>query len=535
VKEQLQYIDLTQEQMDALLHRAEKNELNQDDILIINGLLETIKLLSQAVEDKAASIKKLLRTIFGASTEKKKNFTQKDSDKGNDQDSQDQEDTQDEDFSKKKKKSPGGHGRNGKDAYPGATICKYLHQSLKPGDICPLCGQGKVYRFEPRVLIRVTATPPLAATIHEAENLRCNLCLEIFTADIPEDIHPEKYDPEARSMIALLRYGCGFPFYRLDRFQKNLGVPLSASTQWDVAKETGERLNPVYEELVRQAAQGDVVHNDDTNMKIQQLIKENKEKDPKRKGMFTTGIVSLLQGHKIAVFFTGRNHAGENMKTLLNKRDQNLPPPIQMCDASANNIPKGLQTILANCLSHGRRKFVDILDNFPDECRHVIEQLSIVYKNDDIAKEQNMSAHERLEFHQEKSRPVMDELKLWCKEQLDEKKVEPNSGLGKALLYLQNHWEALTLFLKEPEAPLDNNICERALKMSITHRKNSMFYRTLQGARTGDLFMSFIHTCQLGQINAFDYLTQLQKNLKEAVCAPHKWLPWNYKDNLPSQ
>lgn len=531
MKKTLQHIDLTQEQMDALLQRAEKNELIPDDILIIKGLFETIALLVQAVEDKASSIKKLLKTIFGASTEKKKNFSQDDSDPQG----QDQENPQDDSSSKQRKKSRVGHGRNGKDAYTGAIICKYPHQSLKPGDICPFCGRGKVYPLKPKVIIRVTATPPLAATIHEVESLRCNLCLKIFTADIPEDIHPEKYYPEARSMIALLRYGCGFPFYRLDRFQKNLGVPLSASTQWDVASETGTRLAPVYEELIHQAAQGEVIHNDDTNMKIQQLIKENKEKDPMRKGMFTTGIVSLLQGHKIAIFVTGRNHAGENMEALLNKRDQNLPPPIHMCDASTNNIPKGLQTILANCLSHGRRKFVDILDNFPDECRHVIEQLSIVYKNDDIAKEQSMSAQERLKFHQEKSSQVMIELKLWCKEQLEEKKIEPNSELGKAFSYLQNHWEALTLFLREPGAPLDNNICERALKMSIMHRKNSMFYRTLNGARIGDLFMSLIHTCQLGQINAFDYLTQLQKNLKEVVCAPDKWMPWNYKENLPSQ
>ncbi len=535
MKEKFQYIDLTQEQIDALLQRADTNELNQEDILIIKGLLQTIKLLGQAVDDKAASIKKLLRTIFGASTEKKKDLFQNNEQNDSDPQSKDLENPQDEDSSKKRKKSPGGHGRNGKNEYTGATTCKYPHQFLKSGDICPLCGKGKVYPIEPMVIIRITATPPLAATIHEGEKFRCNLCLEIFTAEIPEDIPSEKYDPTARSMIALLRYGSGFPFYRLAKLQKNLGVPLPASTQWDVVQETGTKLYPVYEELVRQAAQGEVVHNDDTKMKIQQLIKENKEKEPERKGIFTTGMVSLFQGHKIAVFVTGRQHAGENIETLLNKRDQNLPPPIHMCDASASNLPKSLQTILANCLSHGRRKFVDILENFPDECRHVIEQLSIVYKNDDIAKDKNMSAQERLEFHQEKSHPVMNELELWFTKQLEHKKVEPNSGLGKAHSYMQNHWEAMTLFLRKPGAPLDNNICERALKMSILHRKNSMFYRTLQGARIGDMFMSLIHTCQLGQVNAFDYLTQLQNNVKEAVCAPHKWLPWNYKENLPSQ
>jgi hypothetical protein len=291
----------------------------------------------------------------------------------------------------------------------------------------------------------------------------------------------------------------------------------------------------VYDELIRQAAQGEVVHNDDTNMKIQQLIKENKEAGPERKGMFTTGIVSVLQGRHIALFATGRQHAGENLEEILKKRDHNLPPPIHMCDALARNIPKGLQTILANCLTHGRRKFVDILDNFPDECRYVIEQLTIVYKNDDMAKEQGMSAQDRLLWHQLESEPVMSELKSWVSAQLEENKVEPNSGLGKALSYMQNHWKPLTLFLREPGAPLDNNICERALKKAIQHRKNSLFYRTLHGARIGDLFMSFIHTCQLNKVNSFDYLTQLQKNLKDALAAPQKWMPWNYSKNLPNE
>ena len=206
-----------------------------------------------------------------------------------------------------------------------------------------------------------------------------------------------------------------------------------------------------------------------------------------------------------------------------------------MCDALARNIPKGLQTILANCLTHGRRKFVDVLDNFPDECRHIIEQLALVYKNDDIAKKQGMSAQERLVFHQQESESAMTELSRWCAAQLKEHKVEPNSGLGKAITYMQNHWEPLTLFLREPGAPLDNNICERALKKAIQHRKNSLFYKTLHGARIGDLFMSLIYTCQLNEANPFDYLTQLQKNLKDVLAAPHKWMPWNYRENLPNE
>jgi hypothetical protein len=126
----------------------------------------------------------------------------------------------------------------------------------------------------------------------------------------------------------------------------------------------------------------------------------------------------------------------------------------------------------------------------------------------------------------------MDDLEDWCHAQLDEKIVEPNSTLGKAIKYMIRHWDALTLFLEQPGAPLDNNICERALKKAILHRKNSMFYKTQNGARVGDLFMSLIHTCQLNGINALDYLQTLTEHAGKLAATPKQWLPWNYRDTV---
>ncbi|WP_373499775.1 transposase [Desulfococcus sp.] len=193
----------------------------------------------------------------------------------------------------------------------------------------------------------------------------------------------------------------------------------------------------------------------------------------------------------------------------------------------SRNIPKNLKTLLANCLVHGRRGFIDVMDSFPEEYRHVIETLASVYQNDHIAKEQNMIPHERLRFHQDKSGPLMTDLHTWLDTQL-KKSVEPNSGLGQAIAYMLNHWEPLTLFLREPGAPLDNNICERALKKAILHRKNALFYKTLNGARVGDLFICLIHTCSLNGVNPIAYLTALQEHAAETAKTPDQWLPWNY-------
>ena len=129
----------------------------------------------------------------------------------------------------------------------------------------------------------------------------------------------------------------------------------------------------------------------------------------------------------------------------------------------------------------------------------------------------------------------MDDLQRWMRQQLEEKRVEPNSGLGEAINYMLKHWPALTLFLRQAGAPLDNNICERALKMAILHRKNSLGYKTQNGARLGDLFMSLIHTCRLCGANPLDYLNALQRHAKEAREHPTRWFPWNYKQALPAE
>jgi hypothetical protein len=175
---------------------------------------------------------------------------------------------------------------------------------------------------------------------------------------------------------------------------------------------------------------------------------------------------------------------------------------------------------------------VEVVANFPEECRHVLETLGEVYDYDAQARQQSMSVEARLRFHQEHSGPVMTELQAWRRRQFAEKKVEPNAGLGEAITYLLKHWDPLTLFLRKAAAPLDNNLCEWALKKAIWHRKNSLFYKTENGAHVGDLYMSLIHTCELNETNPFHYLTELQNHATELAQHPAAWMPWNYRETL---
>ena len=509
-------IDVNLSELDQLLDQAQQAPLSEPDCKKIKTTLHTlVELLTAKRSSEKTS------AVMGAA--------------GNDA-------AATEPASAAEKKKANGHGRNPASAYTGATKVAVPHPNLKPGNACPECPKGKVYpQKEPRPLVRIVGQAPLAATMYELEQLRCNACGQVFTAPEPEGVGPEKYDETAMAMIAELKYGSGMPFHRIENLEKRWGVPLPVATQWEIVVEGAVLLEPALEELMRQAAQGELFHNDDTGVRI--LNMERPEGD-ERTGVFTSAVLSIVREaagpegsaeRRIALYFSGREHAGENLAKVIKERPAEAGPAILMSDALSRNVPKldaGVELLFAKCLTHGRRQFVDVVGNFPAECRYVLETLGGVYANDAVTKEQKMTPEERLEFHRQHSQPLMDQFEQWMVEQFSQHKVEPNSGLGKAITYMQRHWKGLTLFLRQPGAPLDNNICERALKLAVLHRKNALFYRTSNGAHVGDLFMSLIHTCQLNGVNSFDYLVELMRHAAQVAANPREWMPWCYKVNL---
>jgi len=532
-------VDLEMSELEAILERSKAGPLSDQDYEQLRSVVQTLYFLTQELEKKHVSIQRLKQMLFGAATESTRKVMEQILDETEQENKSGEDDKKTGSDSKPSPKAKG-HGRNGTDAYTGAETVRVPHDTLKPGDACPDCKKGTVYETaQPGRIIRIRGQAPLGATVYELQKLRCNLCGAIFTAPIPDGVGSDKYDAESASMIALMKYGSGVPFNRLERLQGSLGIPLPAATQWEIVEQVADRIEPVFEEMIHQAAQGRLLHNDDTTMKVLELCRRHDAAScadtpskAQRKGVFTSGIVSVVDDHRIALFFTGHYNAGENLAELLKQRAAELAKPIQMCDALSRNAPEPLKTILGNCLTHGRRRFVEVAANFPDECLYVLDVLKEVYANDDEAKRQGLSEQERLHWHQTRSGPKMAELKIWLIEQIEQKKVEPNSGLGEAIGYMLRHWQELTLFLRQPGAPLDNNVCERALKKAILHRKNAYFFKTLNGARVGDLFMSIIHTCELNEVNPFSYLTQLQTHIDTATVSPAVWMPWNYHDRI---
>jgi transposase len=522
-------VEVNAAELIAIIEKTKQGALSVEDYEKLKVAGATVVFLQEEIKKKRASISRLRGILFGAGTEKTSRVLRGGKAKAGTNRLRDKDD----------KAKPAGHGRNGAAAYTGADRVRTAHPALHRGNPCPCCTKGSVYPMaEPEVLVRITGIAPLSATVYEDERLRCNLCGEVFTAPAPEEAGDKKYDETATAMIGELKYGAGLPFNRIAKLQAGMGIPLPATTQWELVRDGAAVLEPVHSELIHQAAQGKVLYNDDTTMKVLDLTREQRaaaavdDEGDERTGVFTSGIVSTGKGHPIALFFTGVQHAGENLADVLAKRATDLPKPIQMCDALSANTTGDFESIVANCNSHARRRYVDVAQDFPEECRYVLETLREVYKNDAVTRKKEMSATERLAFHKQHSGPLMDGLEKWMRQQFDERKVEPNSGLGEAIGYMQKHWLKLTLFLRRAGAPLDNNICERALKRAILHRKNSLFYKTSNGAHVGDLFMSFIHTAELNEVKPFDYLVALLRHPKQIAKTPADWMPWSYHDTL---
>jgi transposase len=523
-------LDLPTQELVAILERARTGAITQEEYTKLKAMLDLVSFLKAELQSKSTSIERLRRMIFGAATEKSRKVLEEPS-------------ASEPSAGAVTEAAPaqrGGHGRNGAEEYTGARKEVVRHASVHSGDGCPGCHRGKVYGLaDPARLVRVCGMAPLQATVYECDRLRCNLCGEVFTA-VAEGVGEEKYDESVAAMVALLRYGTGLPFNRIEKLQGALGIPLPASTQWDLVKSVDPTAAVVYEVLIDLAADAHVVYNDDTTMQILKLTREQRaaalqseEKGDERTGVFTSGILATKDDHKIALFFTGARHAGENLTAVLKRRAEELPPPIQMSDALRCNAPgEGVETQSAHCLTHARRKYIEVEASFPQEVGFVLKILREVYALDSQAKKDGLRDDARLKLHQDKSGPLMQNLKAWMHEQFASHQVEPNSTLGGAILHMQTHWEPLTLFLRVEGAPLDNNIAEQALKMAILHRKNSLFYRTLNGAGVGDRFMSLIHTAELAGVNVFDYLVALLRHPREVVANPAQWLPWNFAETL---
>jgi transposase len=533
-------IKLSREDGVALRQRLDSDALTADDRRVLGQVLEWYFWLLFAVQEARFSLKRLRAMLFGEKPKKRKgppadpSAAPRDSAGGT---------SGAAGAPAQGHRAPAGpagrpgHGRRGAQAYKGAQRMECRHETLRAGERCPVCGRGRLYRIAPGVDIRLDGHALLSAVRYVLEKLRCSACGQIFTAATPAAVGADKYSTRARAVLVLGRYYLGVPLYRLEGYQAMVGVPVSDATQWDQIERVADCVYPVFAHLQTLAAQGEVIYQDDTHVRILSLMGENRQAQAadapaERTGMYTTALVVQQNARTICLYFAGRAHAGENLEALLAHREADRGKPLVMSDALAANTADEAALIRCHCLAHGWRKFRELEEVFPEECAVVIEALKQVFDHDEAARVQQMSPQTRLAYHQTWSRPIMEALKRWLDTQVDERLVEPNSSLGKAIAYLRGHWDTLTRFLQIARAPLDTNIVERALKLIIRQRKNSLFYATEHSAYIASMLTSLIATCLHAGVNALEYLVALQEHRTAVFRDPATWLPWNYHATL---
>lgn len=531
--------ELSDRDLDALIQRLKEAQahdlaLTAEDTQVVLNALMTLASLQERLQDKDVTLHKL-RKLLGIvrSSEKLRDLLPTPS--------QDDEAT-DKDKAATTRKKPQ-KKRPPKPQAPAikASVEHHHFDALKKGDPCPSCQQGKLYKYEPASLLRITGHSPYTPTQHVVERLRCNGCGEVFTAPLPDAVKQEgnpqqKYGYSARSLMAINKYFAGAPFYRQESLQALVGVSISASTVFDQCEQVANACQPVFNHLKRLAADAVHYHMDDTGHRILtakpvEKKRRNSEKITLRTGVYSSGLIADLDtGQRLVLYQTDIGHAGEWLDDILRQRTPGLDPPRVMSDGLSSNHVTQTDVILTLCNAHGRRKFVDIKHAFPEEVAWVLTAYGKIWGHEDHCRQQGFSPTQRQAHHQEHSLPMMKSLRDWGQAQLDSGTCEANSGLGRAIQYFMKHFDGLTQFCRIPGAQLDNNVMERQLKLVIRNRKNAGFFKSSVGAAVGDVITSVIATTAESGENILVYLTALQRHAQVVKKMPEKWLPWNWRD-----
>ena len=425
--------------------------------------------------------------------------------------------------------------------------CHHEIEGLAKGQPCPECQRGRVYKYDPAVVLRISGQTPLTSTQHILERLRCNTCGAYFTADLSPEVQADggsdqQYGFSARALMAIHKYFAGSPFYRQETLQQLFGMPVSASTVFDQCEALANAIRPLFAYLLVLASQAQLYYIDDTSNRILTqgaVMKPDRRtgKPKERKGIYTSGaIAELAQGQRLILYQTNVGHAGEWLDELLQGRPSTAPPPIVMSDALSRNRPSVIDAYhQALCNAHARRDFVDVAAHRPEAVAWVLERYGVIWDNEDHCRAQAMSPAQRLAYHRGHSLPVMEQIRDWGQQQLTSGAVEANSALGEAMAYVDKHFSGLTAYCRIEGAPIDNNRMEQALKLIIRGRKNSLFFKTPAGAAIADVITSVVATAYGADVNVFDYLVVLQRHADEVKQQPQNWLPWNYQMTIEAE
>jgi len=411
------------------------------------------------------------------------------------------------------------------------------------GDVCPACSRGKLYKFEPNKLLRITGHARYEAVHHIVEQLRCNACEQLYKAPLPESVladgdAEQNYGYTARALMVIDKFFTGIPYYHQSTLACLLGYSITASTIYDQCEYVANDVIPVVYELKRLSADAPRLLIDDTRHRILTQQPELRDRpngkgQQLRTGVYCSGLIAILaDGHEIILFETSLGHAGEHLAGILEKRAETLPPPVVMCDASSSNGVVNRQIILCYCNAHARRQFFDLEKIYPKDIGWVLDTYGKIWEHEETIRAEEMNDAARLVYHQTHSLPVMKSLYDWALNKRNGKAFEEHSAYGKAINYFLKHYDNLVKFCEVEGAYIDNNRMEEKLKIPIRGRKTAHFFKTVNGAGVGNVLTSLLATTAQASENVYDYFVALQKHRDQVKAEPAAWLPWTYRNTL---
>ncbi|MFC1612066.1 transposase [Myxococcota bacterium] len=433
------------------------------------------------------------------------------------------------------------HGRRNADNFEQLEQAHHAHVTLHSGDCCPSCLRGRVYKYRPSTFTTISGRSPLVATRHTVESLQCNLCKEVFRAPLPAVLEADGvsgrvlYTHSAVAMVCILRCFGGLPMHRQDRLQKALGVPVPDASIWDMHERLANAMRPVWRHLVTQSANARLFFGDDTGATIiscrSKVRPDRRTGELKRRtGCHTTCVIAVLEDeHAAVLFLTGIHHTGEVMDLIVADRDPALPPPIFMGDCIESNTVTTARVYYAGCNVHAIRRFKELAENYPEHADYALERYGQIYKNEAKCIKAKLSPEQRCVYHREHSRKLLRQIAEYGEDMFEQRRVEPNSDLGEAFEYVIGNERRLAAFARHPNAPLDNNRVERALRTSVRLRETTHFFRNPVGAGVADTILTVGATALHTRVNLFEYFVELQRHAEEVRADPGAWVPWRYQ------
>ena len=524
-------IEIDREALSGLITRIEAAieydlALTVDDMKLLLSAITTLCTLQSKIEQDDVTLNKLrkLLGIMKQSEQRRKSMGSKSSGSNGSNRGKNQK--------QRKKKIP---------SKP--NLVHHHMQDHHKGEPCPACQLGKLYKFDPANLLRITGHARYEATHHIVEQLRCNACQLVYKAPLPEAVLEDgdanqKYGYSARTLMVIDKFYTGTPYYHQSNLADVFGCPISASTIFDQCEQVANAVMPVFYQLQRQAADAKQFLIDDTHHRILTQQPEwretpNGKGQRLRTGIYSSGLIAMREdGHDIILFETSLGHAGEHLDTILSKRNPQLPPPLVMSDALSSNHVTQAAVKPCYCNAHARRQFFDLEQLYPKDIGFVLDQYGLIWEHEALISEKGMDEAQRLTYHQAHSLPVMQGIKDWAEQKQASAAFEEHGALGKAVAYFLKHYPKLMMFCIAPGALIDNNRMEEKLKIIIRGRKTAHFYKTVNGASVANVLISLIATTDQARENIFEYIQALQKNQARVKANPSAWLPWNYRETL---